>query len=664
MAPPPTLLASISRPFASLRGFFTLFTVVLIAAGTFFLVNTASSWPASLSNLEPDASGSDRFNAHIQTGLWRATLLTVSVLLGGVVTAKWWLRPQPVIPPRWLERASSPSLVSQKFLVFALLAAVILGASLRLPRMDVGVYFDEMHSLRHYSVGRHDQKGNHVLKFRKAKWKDTLWLDRESNNHVMYSIVSRLSLDLWKTLGLRQEGRYSEVAARLPSLIAGLTTIFLVGWLLYRLGFPTAGILAAFILALHPWHLRYSAEARGYAMCLFFSTLMILFLVRALRSGRWRDWMGYAFCQFATLYCYAGSAYIPLAVNAAALTGLGFLAFRKSSYPAKDQALRLVVASVASATAIIQLMAPCLIQLAEFMQRPHHDRPPRPGWLIDFWAYLTSGMPWTESDPTNPIHFAISTGGAALTLFVALICPLAAIAGAIRLSLGMRLGLIIALAFILPAPIGYLHSFVSGNHLHIWYLIFALPGTVILLGLGLTYFGSFLAGAFGKYRTSAAFILGTVYLALFAWLTQDQRKVYQQHAKEPLKEVIHTIYRDIDPYSPEADEVITAGVWSDAVIYDPWILHVFRPKDFFAVMERSLDENRPFYYTYGHSRTARHDVPDAFVLIDNPKLFRPINKFWGLEERQFNHYLLEFVGDRAAVEEAKNNPVASFPPQP
>jgi hypothetical protein len=662
-APPP--LHRVVRFIATPKGALTLLSSLLIVGGAIFLINTAATWPGALSAVPDDATVSVRLQSHIHTGLWFGTLTFVLVLLAALLSARWWLRPNPAVPAGWLERTDHPPLVSRNIVLLALLVATALGAWMRLPRMEVGLYFDELHSMRNYAIGKQQQKENHVLHFRKAKWKETFWLDRESNNHVMYSIAARLSLDLWKKLGLREEGRVSETAARVPSLIAGLATVFLVGWFLYRLGFPTAGIIAAFALALHPWHIRYSAEARGYAMCMFFAVLMLFFLVRALRSGQWRDWMGYAFAQFATLYCYAGAVYVPVAVNGVTFAGLLLLTRKQNDYPAREQAIRLLVACFASAIVFVQLMAPCIIQLAEFIQRPYvRAHAPRSGWLPDFWAYLSTGMPWKKSDPSNPLHFAVSTGGAILGIFAAVLWPLSAIAGTIRLSRHLRFGTVLALAMILPAPLGYLHAQLAKNTLHIWYLIFALPAAIMLISLGLTYFGELFLGITGQRRRRVAGIVGAAYLALFAWLTHDQRETIRHNSKEPAKLVVDAIYGNTDPFSPEADEIITAGVWSDATFYDPWLQHVFEPEHFFTVMERSLDENRPLFYTHGHLETARRDVPAAFAFLDNPKLFRHIKKFWGLEEPQFNHHLLEFIGDRAAVDEMKNNPVASPSPQP
>ncbi|MEM8953951.1 MAG: glycosyltransferase family 39 protein [Verrucomicrobiota bacterium] len=648
-------IRSLTTPKAALAGA----VVLLILVGVVFLVSNPF-WPSALNLVPDDARVSDRFKAHLQTGLWWATLANTIVLVIGLATVRWWLNPSPRIPAGYLSRFDPPSLIGRNFLISALIAAVVLGAWMRIPRMDVSLYFDELHTMRVYTVGKQQQEENNTLRFRPAKWTETLWLNRESNNHTFYSILSRLSLDMWKKMGLREEGRMSEVAARLPPLIAGLATIFLIGWFLHRLGFPIAGILAAFILALHPWHIRYSTDARGYAICLFFVTLLFLFLLRALRSGKWHDWLAYGACQFAALYSYLGSLYVPVAVNAVTFLTLAILNAKRSDYPAKEQAIRLVVACIASAVIFIQLATPNLIQMAEFIQREYVNKAPNVTFLREFWAYLTTGMPWTNANPQNPIHVAVNTSALPIVLFCTLVAPLAVLAGAIRLSTNLRLGFIFALALLLPAPVGFLHAKIGESYLHIWYLIFALPATVMLLSLGFTGLGKkFLSRKKPPPALAAVCLLLASCLLTFAWLTHSQRNAIRHNGKEPLKLVVKEIYGDIDPFSHKANEIITAGVWSSAGAYDPRLLHVYEPEHFFNVMMRSLEENRPLFYTHGHDQIARKRNPVVFTFIDNPRLFRPIKKFWGLEEAQFNHYLLEFVGDRAAVQEMKNNPVAA-----
>jgi uncharacterized membrane protein len=94
-----------------------------------------------------------------------------------------------------------------------------------------------------------------------------------------------------KTLG------ESEVALRLPSVVAGVCTIP-VTWLLIKeitQSRSTANIAAA-LLAVNPLHLWYSQEGRPYALLLFFGCCALLFLERAARTGSWRDWILFSIC--------------------------------------------------------------------------------------------------------------------------------------------------------------------------------------------------------------------------------------------------------------------------------------------------------------------------------------------------------------------------------
>ena len=72
---------------------------------------------------------------------------------------------------------------------------------------------------------------------------------------------------------------FSEVSARLPSVIFGLLTIWLVFLIGRKLYSKTLGILAALLLALNPLHIYYSQEARMYSMAAFAVVLNLLFFI-------------------------------------------------------------------------------------------------------------------------------------------------------------------------------------------------------------------------------------------------------------------------------------------------------------------------------------------------------------------------------------------------
>lgn len=97
---------------------------------------------------------------------------------------------------------------------------------------------------------------------------------------------------VWQALG------ESEVALRLPSVIAGICTIPIV-WALTQNVTRTRSTanIAAALLAVNPLHLWYSQEARPYALLLFFGCSALLAFARAVHTASWRDWGGFWICS-------------------------------------------------------------------------------------------------------------------------------------------------------------------------------------------------------------------------------------------------------------------------------------------------------------------------------------------------------------------------------
>ena len=92
----------------------------------------------------------------------------------------------------------------------------------------------------------------------------------KSDNHPpLYYIL----IKFWTTIF-----GYSEVSLRMPSVLFGIGTVYLV----YKLAGKNKnlGILSAILLATSPLHIYYSQEARMYSMAAFFATSAIYFLVR------------------------------------------------------------------------------------------------------------------------------------------------------------------------------------------------------------------------------------------------------------------------------------------------------------------------------------------------------------------------------------------------
>jgi mannosyltransferase len=85
----------------------------------------------------------------------------------------------------------------------------------------------------------------------------------------------------------------SEVALRLPSILAMAGAVTVAAELGRRLFTPATGVVAGVLLCLVPNTSRYAAEARPYAFACFFAALALLLLIRAVQRGGRLPWIWY-----------------------------------------------------------------------------------------------------------------------------------------------------------------------------------------------------------------------------------------------------------------------------------------------------------------------------------------------------------------------------------
>jgi mannosyltransferase len=104
----------------------------------------------------------------------------------------------------------------------------------------------------------------------------------------------------WATEGLGDRAE----SLRLTSLLAGMATIPLT----YLLGLRTVGRGAALVgtalVALSPFLIFFSTEARPYALMVLLGLLSTLALLRALDTRRTSWWIAYAVCSLAAIYTH------------------------------------------------------------------------------------------------------------------------------------------------------------------------------------------------------------------------------------------------------------------------------------------------------------------------------------------------------------------------
>jgi len=108
-----------------------------------------------------------------------------------------------------------------------------------------------------------------------------------------------LSLHFW----LAAAGT-SEFALRFFSLLFGLLTVPLLYALGRRLLGVRAGLMAALLLAVSPYHVWYSQEGKMYALVAFLAVLSLYLFSRALAENRWAWWLSYLAVTGLALYVH------------------------------------------------------------------------------------------------------------------------------------------------------------------------------------------------------------------------------------------------------------------------------------------------------------------------------------------------------------------------
>ena len=356
-------------------------------------------------------------------------------------------------------------------------------------RLPQSLWDDEDSSLHRAVLGQYRRDETGDLKLKETTWKVALWNYWKPANHQLQTILSKASLQTWRAIARPTGLQFTEPVVRFPCLIAGILSIGSIALLLKRLGFARAGVLAAFVLAIHPWHVRYAIELRGYIFTLLFGPLMIYCLIQAIDSSRWKWWAGFAASEFALLYAYPGCLYMVVIAN---LCGAIALLLRHSTADERVRYFpRLIVASVVALMVYLQLMLPCVPQLLDYFKTERALGELGLRWHRNMGAHLLAGIPWNNSDLAQAGYQELQwTADAHPVLFALMLATAVAflIVGAVRIGLRHPAGWIVLLVLLLPGPMVYLISRVRNHYLYEWYLFFSLSGFVAFFAVGVDQF--------------------------------------------------------------------------------------------------------------------------------------------------------------------------------
>ena len=216
-------------------------------------------------------------------------------------------------------------------------------------------------------------------------------------------------------------------------------------------------------MALSPWHVRYSVEARGYSEMIAALVVSWVCLVRAMETRRWRWWIGYAVAQAMVLLGNLAPLWGIVMTNV--LLGI-YLGWRwrvlRETLPFK----RWAVSCSLSVMLLMPFLFPVIPQVLEY-EKTGGGRDPGAAmnaeWLRDYASHLVAGVPVAAD-------WLLIMAGVLVVLGLVLV-----------LIRGSWEALLPASGVIIGGVLGFLQLRANSAPAFGWYLLFTLPPVILLI---------------------------------------------------------------------------------------------------------------------------------------------------------------------------------------
>lgn len=551
---------------------------------------------------------------YIEAYTWIAAVLGIGVLGFLAWICSWWARaPQPVavagLPaaPGWF----------WPLVAGAILAAGLLSAPLLVQSLEA----DECMSLRESILGRFRRvPPSGEVEFKEISWKRTVYGYQQVNNHILASIVARISNGIWRALARPEALQFNEVALRLPFFAATLASIAAFALLLRAFGHPGAGALAAWLIALHPWFERYTSLARGYALVFLLTPVIVLCWRRGLLDGRWRWWIVFAVCEVLVLWAYPGMLFFLVVLNV--LTVLLFVLGTGTTQPVRTVASRWFCCNALAAVGAMPLMLPLFPQV-----RAYFDTMPRmlvdAKWGVDVASLLLTGR-WWSGEGAAPTVAAFQASqpvffwGLAGVLFVLML------AGLVRFVRSGPLAAAVAMAWTIAPVLQFFYARHEEMFIWVYYVIYLLPFVMGLLALGVTGMVRPLAR-----NPSIPAAVAAACVLLFAWATHPARAWQYAHSATLLRESALLTRPDLDYRSEENRRILTAGITSAPLSYDANYLLLKSGTELALLCFQADRSGRPLFLNQGHQWVLESRWPAVARMVRDPVLFDEVARMQG-----------------------------------
>ena len=575
-----------------------------------------------------DAAMGIRYAAWVNVGL-------LSLLLA---SAKRWARSNAKSgTDARLEGPSRPpnsKLRTPKWFWPCVLFATLTCLALRLPLATKSLWWDEAWVLQQVDFGKwkEDAKKPGGYKFIAHDWSRAAWYYQKPTNHVPMSLLQKASLTTWQKLTHAKRSEFSDLAARVPALIASCLSVLLLACLLRAWGGrPGAGVAAAFLLALHPWHIRYGVDARAYALVVPLCIGGMLAVTRIVKSSgtKFLPLACFGLVEFIWLWAYPNALLDVAALNLVCAVLLWNQCKEKS---ARINVLwRLIATNVFAAACLIQVFLPNLMQARHWAGQEADKHLLDGDLFVSTISQLITGREASfptipEAAGLAPLSTQSSTGFH--FIFAALFC----------LMLVSRSGLLLARwrtkretpqlilsALVFSAFLFALTTLALHSYFYPRFAIALLPVVITLFCYDVD------RSKFGRW-----FAAPIALLALVIWL--PQQKVLATRAYEPLHDVALFVQSQaIGTTNPPL--IACYGLGREIMpVYEPRCLPLETKPEVERLLQRAQAERRPLYVIYGYNtfnRSTENEphriLAEGFQLLDDHARFEEVAAFPGID---------------------------------
>jgi hypothetical protein len=614
----------LARRFAVVLG--TLFLALLAA-----VLATADDWPGAIAKAEK-AGKKVKLEHLVKVWVWRGLVMDLVLAAVLALTVRWWVGS--------VKTAQLIAPASRRFwIIIGLL--LVAAACYRAPRLPLSFYNDEAHNFVRMTSGelKHESPGSDAFKWDAATWTETLWFNGPGNNSQPHSLLSRLSYQTWKAMAGGADGEVCEWATRLPTFFAGLASLLVLALAMREMSGSIAAGATLMAGSVHAWHVRYSTEARGYGLMGLGIALMIFSLQRALKHGRWRDWLGYGLGNFLALWAFPGCLYWVAAVNG--LLVLHLVWQWKTQGQSLEPLVRLVISGVLTLMLALPLMLPLFPQLLDALKNvPGLRGTMTLAWWQDIGSHLLFGARWVNADLANPGSLAVSRFLAEdpkwwLTVINGFV--IAAIGFGSCLSKG-GVSRLLVLAGVLAVLLGWADMARQGRYLNHWYVFYSVPAVLCCIGQGVATLLSQVR-LHGWQRLFGALLLGSVAVRMTLALTLESLDRSKGEERAGVVQVRGSVYPHFMG-DEQARKPLLAAIWSNAPIYDPLCVVIKEAATLEALKQRATAEQRPLFVIMGHRHSAHAEQPAVVDQLEGPA-FEKIATFPGLDEEQYTQALFK-----------------------